>query len=121
MGTGCQGAHYVLIGVVGGQNDDRRVGGAGGELLGSPEPIEHRHPDIHQEHVSFLEAIEGLLAVMGLTCDGDIRGTPENHGQAGADQCVVVDDAYPDRFSRLAHAGQGIEACATNRPSGVGP
>src|SRR5215212_6326687 len=68
------------------------------DRLGGRDPIHDGHEKVHQDHVG-LELpghLQGLLAVLGLSHDLDIRVEREKHPQALAHHAVVV--GYQDPY-----------------------
>ena len=61
---------------------------------GRGQPVEPRHPDVHQHDVGPAAAhrLDGVGAVVGLADHGDVVGRLEDHPQPGPDQRLVVDD-----------------------------
>jgi len=61
----------------------------------------------------------GLVPVRGLADDLDVGLGRQDHAEAGPDQCLIVDDEYPDRHGAVVASGS--RAATTNPPSGRGP
>jgi hypothetical protein len=66
---------------------------------GRLEPVQARHPDVHEHQVGTQAARQGhrLVAVGRLADDLDIRLAGQQHPQAGAHHRLVVVDEHPDR------------------------
>ena len=85
----------VVVHVEGGQHDDLgRDTGVDGELLGRLDPVDARHPDVHQDDVGREVAGpgHGLLAVGGLADHVEVGLDLEDHPEAAPDQRLVVGD-----------------------------
>ena len=112
---------HVLVEVEGRQDDDGRRGPGGGQdLPGGFQAIDLGHPDVHEHHVGagFADCVDGLPAVGGFGDDLDPVGR-QDHGEAGAQQCLVVGDYHP---RRLVHVSSiGITACTRYPPVAILP
>ena len=86
---------------------------------GRLEPVEARHPDVHQDDVGSVPPGEpdGRLAVGGLGDDVDIRLGLEDHPEAGPDQRLVVGDEDPESAARSRRSGP-VTARRPRRRSG---
>ena len=88
----------VFIKVVGGQHEHLDTGGPG-QPAGRLDPVQPRHPDVHQDDVGCQLGGPGyrLRAVGGFPDDGDgVLGVKEL-AEAGPDKFLVVGDEHPDR------------------------
>ena len=90
----------------------RAVGGRPSEPARRLEPIEARHPDVHQDDVGRVapRQADGGLAVRRLGDDLDVGLRLEDHAEPGPDQRLVVGDQ-----DAKASGGHGISE------SGIGP
>ena len=70
-------------------------------LPGCLDAVEHRHADVHQQHVrrALLGEAHGLLAVGGLAHDLDVVLGIEQGGESGPDEFLVVGQPDPDHGS----------------------
>ena len=61
---------------------------------GRLNPVHHRHPDVHHDHVGrhLREQPQRLCAVPGLTHHAQVLLGRENHPETGPDQGLVVHD-----------------------------
>jgi hypothetical protein len=113
---------HVLIKVERGQDDDPRRGPRSVQDLSSrSQPIELRHPDVHQDDVGSdtPDHIDGLATIHGLGDDRDVRLAHEDHPEAGSDEPLVIGQ---DDADRGAHAGcMGSVARTMKPPPGRGP
>ena len=68
------------------------------DLLGRGEPVELRHPDVHQHDLGLRECrlTDRLVAVLGLGDDLDVTLGLQDHPEAGAHELLVVGDEDPD-------------------------
>jgi hypothetical protein len=87
---------------------------------GGGDPVEPRHPDVHQDDVGAVQVDGGqdAAAVVGLADDLDLRGAGQHHRQSGTDQRVVVDDEDADRGG---HGHPGMVARSTKSPIALVP
>jgi hypothetical protein len=87
---------------------------------GGGDPVEPRHPDVHQDDVGTVQVDGGqdAAAVVGLADDLDLRGAGQHHRQSGTDQRVVVDDKDTDRGG---HGDPGMVARSTKSPIALVP
>jgi hypothetical protein len=55
--------------------------------------VHHRHAEIHQYHIRpvLAEALDGLLAILGLGDYQDIRLAGDDVNKPGADDRVIID------------------------------
>jgi hypothetical protein len=92
---------------------------------GCLDPVQHRHPDIHQHHVRYGRADQPyrFFALACLAHDLDARLAGQQRDEPGADEILVVDHRDPQRSGRSAsHAGTawlaaaGSTACTRNPP-----
>jgi len=76
-----------------GQDDDAAGRVGGDDQLGGGHAVEHRHRQVHQDHVGLQLCGEfhRLCSVGCLSDHRDVGGGGEQRGQAGADQPVIVD------------------------------
>src|SRR5262245_17558922 len=126
---------HVLIQVIGGKNDHLSGGATrlavprGDDLPGGGQPVQHRHPDVHQHHVgSELAGEPGRLPPVARLPDHlQVRLAVQQRRQARPHQGLVVGDQHPDRAagghasSGTVLSGQGIAAVTANPPPGRGP
>ncbi len=101
-GTGPQRGEDVLVGIEGGQHDD--PGGAAGRDQPAQrlDPVEVGHAHVHQHDVG-LRVLDHLYrgqTVSGFTHHLDVGFLVQDHGEAGTDEVLVVDDHDAD-----AHVG----------------
>ena len=96
-------------------------GGSGdaAQRLRRREPVDPRHPDVHEHDVGRVRVDRGLdlVAVPHLADHGHVVAAREHHRQRAAHERVVVDD----EDARHAHAGQGSHAQSRWSPAGVRP
>ena len=87
---------------------------------GGGDPVEPRHPDVHQDDIGVVQVDGGqdAVAVAGLADDLDLRGAGQHRRQSGTDQRVVVDDEDADRGS---HGDPGMVARSTKSPIALVP
>ena len=85
------------------------------------EPVEVRHPDVHQDHVRRMLArrIERLQPVARLPDDLDPRLGLEDHPEAGAHERLVVHDQDSNRHQ--ADPATGSRAEMVKPPPSRGP
>src|SRR5215468_9270107 len=117
-GSGAQPGVYVLVEVEGGQQDHvgRRFGGA--DPRGGFDPVQVRHPDVHQHQVGLEPRglADGRQPVGGLADHLEVLDALQDGAQAGADEFLVVGDEQP-------HGGtsNGSRAYTWKPPWGPGP
>ena len=114
-----------LVAVEGREDEDLRRRPARNDTPGRLEPVEPRHPDVHQHDVGLELAHdpERLLTVLGLTDDLDVLLRLEDHPEPGADQRLVVDDQHADhdgapsgRLARTRKPPVGCGAASSEPP-----
>jgi hypothetical protein len=121
-GAGAQRPVDVLVRVEGGQDQHPDVPvGRGQDPGGRLQAVQIGHADVHEDHVGTVPAghLNRLEPGPGLGDDLDVVVDPQDHGEAPADQCLVVDHGDSD-----AHAGSvpvGRWATTPNPPPGRGP
>ena len=118
-GAGAKGLVDVLVQVEGGEHEDaRRVlcVAVGHYLAGCLEPVQARHPDVHQRDVGLqpLDLLDGLLPVDRLAHDLDVGLGVEDHLEARAHERLVVRDQHPYQCSSRS---KGSLACTPKPPS----
>ena len=81
-------------------------------------PVHPGHPDVEADDVRAQVSREGqgLRAVRGDAHDLDVRLAPQQRGQAGPDEGLVVGDDHPDHAVSLR-----TEARTCQPPAGVRP
>ena len=75
-----------------------RPAAGGDDPPGRLDPVQLRHPDVHQDHVG-LELggqTHRLGAVLGLADDLEVRSRLDDQPEAAADERLVVGDQDPD-------------------------
>ena len=88
----------VLVELERGQHQDAwRVGAALDYATRGFEPIHHRHPDVHQDHVGARlgSELDRLLTVLGLANHLDTARLKQ-HAEAGTNESLVVCDERLD-------------------------
>jgi hypothetical protein len=111
-GAGPEGVHHVVVEVKGRQH--QHAGGA--ELRNQPprrlDPVEHRHPDVHQDQVGpgLQRTRHGLVPVRRLGDDFDVGLGVEDEPEAAAHQRLVVSEQDAD------HVGSGSRAQTVKPP-----
>src|SRR5215831_8969467 len=117
-GSGPQPGVYVLVEVEGGQQDHpgRRFGGA--DPRGGFDPVQVRHPDVHQHQVGLeLRGLaDGRQPVGGLADHLEVLDALQDGAQAGADEFLVVGDEQPH-----GRTSNGSRAYTWKPPCGLGP
>jgi len=90
-----------------GQHDDPDQRQLVHDLPGGADPVQHRHPEIHQDHVRLLVLgeVHRLLPVGGRPDHLDVRGGREELLQPLPDDGVVVHDQQPDHGVGSSRAG----------------
>ena len=98
--AGADRARDVLVELEGRDDDDldRPECGVGGDLLGGPESVAVRHPDVQQCHVdgSGAERAQQLLAAGCLGDDLDVGLGVQQRPESGAHELVVVGERDAD-------------------------
>jgi uncharacterized membrane protein len=63
-----------------------------GDPAGRLDAVEHRHPDVHQQHVWCLPLgqVHGLLAVGGLAHHLDVVLRVEQRREPGPDELLII-------------------------------
>ena len=98
---------HVLVEVERGQHEDAR----GRALLDEParrlHAVEHRHADVHQDHVgpATLGERDRLGAVLGFADDLDLGSGSEDGPEPGAHERLVVADQDPDAHGCVSSSG----------------
>ena len=79
-----------------------------GDALGRGEAVEHRHPDVHEQHVGAVRLCQrdGLLPGRRLPDEFEVLGVLHLQPEAVADHRLVVGDADPDPAHRFAWSGR---------------
>jgi hypothetical protein len=80
------------------QHPDPRRLWIGGDTPGGLDAVEHRHPDIHQDHIRVLPLGDSdrLLSSGRLTGERHVAGQAELDPEAIAHQRLVIGDRHPD-------------------------
>ncbi len=107
----------VLVEVERRQDKDPRALVRRNDAPGRLEPVELRHPDVHQDHVR-IEAVgllHGLEPVARLGDDVDVLLAGEQHAKAGANHRLVVGDEHTDRHR--SSPPRGSRVLSTKPPS----
>jgi len=94
----------VFVEVEGGQDDDTRARAGGREPSRGFDPVELRHPHVHEDHVGVETECElhGLGAVLGLPDDVNVVSRLEDHPEPTPDERLVVGEESPNHSGRLA-------------------
>jgi hypothetical protein len=85
------------------------------------DPVELRHPDVHQHHVRLLGVHEGdrLMTRGSLADDGEVGCGREDAAQPGAHEFLVVGDGYAQghHVARASHSARpaGADRAASGR------
>lgn len=68
------------------------------------DPVDPRHPYVHEDDVGpgALDEGDGLVAVTGLADDLEVVLTRDDHGDPGAEERLVVDERDPDAHAPRA-------------------
>jgi hypothetical protein len=105
-GPRAEGPEDVVVLLEGREDDDPGLGRRLEHGPGRLDPIDARHPDIHQHDVRTQPPGRGgrLGAVAGLARHLDGRVAGEHGAQPGPHEVVVVDDQHSDA---RAHGGPG--------------
>jgi hypothetical protein len=100
-GAGPDGAQHALVRIVGGEDQNARLGGHGGEAGQGLDAVHSRELQVEQHHVGpqALGERQGLLARPDRADDAEVRLVLQDSHQALADDGMVVDDQDTD------HAG----------------
>ena len=111
---GCPGLESrvdVLLRIEGRQHEDPRSCPGVVEPAGRPDPVEPRHPDVHEDHVRVrLQAgRDRLVPIFGLTDDGYSGLALEDEPEAGAHERLVVGDDDPNGAGRARRRGHRTE------------
>ena len=93
----------------------------GDEAPGRLDAVQHRHPDVHQDHVrrTSLGQRDGLGPVLGLADHLDVGLGLEDRPEPRADQRLVVADEDPDAHAPCLlerDAGSNLVAAVRSRP-----
>ena len=93
-GAGPERLVHVLVEVERREHQHLRLRRAHEQPARRLDPVEVRHPDVHQRHVDrvAVDALERLEAVARLRDDLDVVLGVEDHPEAGANQSLVVDE-----------------------------
>ena len=93
----------------------------GEDASGRLEPVQLRHPDIHQDDGGTEPGglVHGLEPVGRLGDHFNVLLAGEQHAKAGADHRLIVDDENPDRHGSWSRIGRRV--LRTNPPSGAVP
>ena len=72
--------------------------GVGGDLLGRPQSVAVRHPDVEERDIDrgLADRAQQLLAAGCLDDDLDVGLRVEQRAEAGADELVIVGERDPD-------------------------
>ena len=119
-GSGAERVVDVLVHVEGRQHHDLRLGRAVGEEPARRlDAVELRHAHVHQHDVRRepLPFGDRLEPVRGFADDLDVLLRFEDHAEARAHECLVVDDQDAQAHSAVT----GSRARSSNPPSGRGP
>src|SRR5215470_20320468 len=124
-GSGRDRRVHVLIQVIGGQHEDAGGAAGGHDLAGGLDPVQVRHPDVHQDHVrlGLPGQADRLPAVLGLADDLQVRPGFQDHPEPAADQGLVIAQQHPDGHDgpALPRASTGKATLTAKPPPGRGP
>src|SRR5699024_7428144 len=120
-GPGGQGAEEEVIAVEGREHEHGSGRAPPNDLRSRFEAVHDRHLHIHADDIrgQFERPVDGDLAVLGLTDDGDAVLALEDRAEAGADHGLVVDEEDSDHLDALVEfSGAGGSGAVT---AGVWP
>ena len=108
--AGAQRAEDVLVELEGGQHQDPGPGQGRvrRDLGGGLEPVEPRHPDVHQHHVGPGLGASATASRPSTASPTTSMSSSESSSarKPGADQRLVVGQQHPDRSRRAAGTGR---------------
>ena len=89
---------HVLVEVERREDEDARRAARRDDPPRRLDPVELRHPDVHQDHVRLELGRQAhrLVAVLGLADDLEIVASLDDQPEAAADERLVVGDQDPD-------------------------
>ena len=119
-GSRLQGSQHQFVRVEGGEHEHRGRMRLCAQQPRGGDPVEPRHPDVHQDDVGVVQVNgrQDASAVAGLADDLDLWGAGQHHRQSGTDHRVVVDDEDADRGG---HGHRGMVARRTKSPIALVP
>jgi hypothetical protein len=114
---------HVLVAVERGERDDRGRGGELDDPGGRCDPVDARHPQVHEHDIRLVQhdGLDGLRAVGRAGDDLDPVGGAEDGAQVRAHHRLVVDHEHAYRHRSLPHRATGSSARTANPPSAHGP
>ena len=121
-GAGGQGVVDVLVEVERGEHDHAwRWVQLGRDRPRRIDAVEHRHANVHQDHVGPVGGGHGhrVRPVAGGADNRDVVAGVEKRCEAGAHDLLIVGDHHPDRCRHGAPTGRS--ATISNPPSGWPP
>ena len=99
--SGPQRRIHVVVQVECRENKDADAAGLGGarDPAGRLDPVEHGHPDVHQDdvRVGAPRGADRFRAVRGLAGHGEAGGRGDDPAQTGPDKCLVVGHDHAKR------------------------
>lgn len=129
-------AERVLVEVERGQHEHPRFGKRFYDRLGRGDPVQPRHPDVHQHDVRSVlsRSPDGLLAIACLADHDHVGFRFEHQAEADADEFLIIDEEYADGVGHGASSisstvapeatcsdATGSSARRTHRSSPTGP
>jgi hypothetical protein len=108
-GAGPERPVHVLVGVEGREDQDAdSSAGLGQDPRRRLQPVHFRHADVHEDHVGVVAAdsVDRLEPGPRFTHDLDVGLDAQDHGEAAADQRLVIDDQHPDRHDAAPSVGR---------------